>query len=192
MLVDPATRALFRALSSARDARFFHPVGRGFRARFTAGDGLGDVEILRPGFACDGVVRLSRGLGLPAPLPDALGFALRLPDVYGPGRHQDFLLASSVGPVVRLARDPWAGPYSSLLPYRGGGERFLLRALPLEPGRVRLLAGSRPLAEVELGEPEDVEGLGFDPWNCGGGLVPHGFLNRLRAPAYVGSRAGRR
>jgi hypothetical protein len=33
--------------------------------------------------------------------------------------------------------------------------------------------------------------IAFDPWNCGGGIVPAGAVNALRAPAYRGSRRGR-
>jgi hypothetical protein len=43
---------------------------------------------------------------------------------------------------------------------------------------------------VSLVEPQAGETLRFDPWQSGGGIVPTGLLNRLRAPAYRGSRAG--
>jgi SAM-dependent methyltransferase len=68
-------------------------------------------------------------------------------------------------------------------------------AAMVEQARARLGARAEVLVadllDLELAEPVDAEQLGFDPWHCGGGLVPHGFLNRLRAPAYVGSREGR-
>jgi hypothetical protein len=53
------------------------------------------ARLLVPGARYDAVVRFSRGGGLPEPLPDALGVAVRLPDAYGPGRTQDFLVTSS-------------------------------------------------------------------------------------------------
>jgi hypothetical protein len=53
------------------------------------------ARLLVPGARYDAVVRFSRGGGLPEPLPDALGVAVRLPDAYGPGRAQDFLVTSS-------------------------------------------------------------------------------------------------
>jgi hypothetical protein len=157
------------------------------------------------GFAYDGLVRLSRGLGLRPPLPDVFGLALRLPDVYGPGRHQDFLLASSGEGAVgrRLLRPTFGartGMYSSLLPYEVGGRSLLVGArsalqsadafdLLVAPPRgpwsvaARLTLGSR-LEDTVARE------LRFDPWNSGGGLIPAGVVNRVRSAAYRGSQRG--
>ena len=157
------------------------------------------------GFAHDALVRLSRGLGLRPPLPDVFGLALRLPDVYGPGRHQDFLLASSGEGAVgrRLLRPTFGartGMYSSLLAYNVGRRRLLVGARPAPQsadvfdllvaaprGRwcvaARLTLGSRLEAAV-------ARELRFDPWNSGGGLTPAGVLNRLRDAAYRGSQRG--
>src|SRR4051812_37583230 len=38
------------------------------------------------------VVRFSRSVGVPRPIPDLLGMSIRVPDAYGPGRHQDLML----------------------------------------------------------------------------------------------------
>lgn len=81
------------------------------------------------------VVRFSRSLGLPRPLPDLLGMSLRVLDAYGEDRHQDFLLVTSVDlPVLHHlfvpATDVQQRPYSSSLPYRAGEETFLVGALP--------------------------------------------------------------
>jgi len=81
------------------------------------------------------LVRFSRSLGLPRPLPHLLGMSLRLPDAYGTDRHQDFLMVTSVdAPVIHHlfvpARDVQQRPYSSSLPYRAGDETFLVGALP--------------------------------------------------------------
>jgi len=35
------------------------------------------------------IVRFSRSVGLPRPLPDLLGMSIRVPDAYGEGLHQD-------------------------------------------------------------------------------------------------------
>ena len=52
-------------------------------------------------------MRFSRGAGLPEPLPDILGVAVRVLDSHGPGGHQDFLLATSSGlPVAHHALLP--------------------------------------------------------------------------------------
>jgi hypothetical protein len=52
----------------------------------------------------------------------------------------------------------------------------------------------REVARLHLGEripPEETEALGFDPFNCGGGIKPAGVPNQLRGPAYRGSQDGR-
>jgi hypothetical protein len=81
------------------------------------------------------VVRFSRSLGLPRPLPDLLGMSIRVIDAYGEGRHQDFLLVTSADyPVLHHvflpATDVQHRPYSSSLPYRAGDDVFLVGALP--------------------------------------------------------------
>jgi hypothetical protein len=94
------------------------------------------------------LVRFSRSIGLPRPLPDLLGMSIRMPDVHGPGRHQDFMLVSSADmPIVHHAflpaADVWERPYTSSLPYRAGDDLFLVGALPDEDG-------PRPDGEHEL------------------------------------------
>src|SRR5690242_5351227 len=93
--VARATGTAFHALSSLRGARIFHPRGTGYDARLEITSGWEGVPALAPGSGHRAIVRVSRALGLPKPLPDAEGIALRLPDVYGSGRHQDFLLVTS-------------------------------------------------------------------------------------------------
>lgn len=82
------------------------------------------------------VVRFSRSLGLPPPVPDLFGIALRLPNVHGEGLHQDFLMVTSVdAPVLHHlfvpVADPQRAPYSSSLPYRAGPARFLVGVQPV-------------------------------------------------------------
>jgi hypothetical protein len=81
------------------------------------------------------LVRFSRSLGLPPPLPDLLGMSLRVPDAYGSGRHQDLLLVSSVdAPVAHHlfvpAGDVQQRPYTSSLPYRVGDRTLIVGAVP--------------------------------------------------------------
>jgi hypothetical protein len=203
--LDPATFALFRRLSASRGRRIFHPRASAYAARFTAegASGVGG-EIFAAGFAHDAVVRLSRGLGLRPPLPDVYGLALRLRDVYGPDRHQDFLLATSgTGAagrrLLRWTSGARTGTYSSLLPYDVGGRRVLVGAQPArDSGDFEVLVAAptdpwRVAARLTLGERLDdsvARALRFDPWNSGGGLVPAGVINRVRAAAYRGSRSG--
>ena len=156
-------------------------------------------------FAQEALVRLSRGLGLRPPLPDVFGFAVRLPDVYGTGSHQDFLLASSgegaVGRrLLRPTRGARTGMYSSLLPYEVSGRRLLLGARPVPESvdAFELLVASprgpwRVAARLTLSvrlEDAVARELRFDPWHSGGGLIPAGALNRVRGAAYRGSRRG--
>src|SRR5215218_10474801 len=130
----------FETLSRLRRKRGFHPFGVGFRADIvpTAGGGIGAEALERE---TEGVVRLSRSLGLPEWLPDPCGVALRLPDAYGEGLHQDMLFASSaLPPLARHALLPSRGfadaPHSTLLPYRVGGRLTLFS--------VRVLGAAAP------------------------------------------------
>lgn len=142
------------------------------------------------------LVRFSRSLGLPHPLPDLLGMAVRVLDAYGPGRHQDLLFISSAdAPVLHHlfvpARHIRQRPYSSSLPYAAGEDRFLLGAVaagehfdlavaPLE-GRFT------PVGRIRLGAtlPPSANELRFNVRkHTGGGLEPAGLLNRMRDLAY--------
>lgn len=134
-VVDRATRGLFGGLAALRRDRALHPhgvVGRGTFRSLGAGAGKGS-DLLETAGERPVLVRLSRGGGLPEPLPDVLGCALRIPDAYGPAAHQDFALASSLRPPVgRHALVPAlrfdAAFYSSVLVYRIGGETRLVAA----------------------------------------------------------------
>jgi hypothetical protein len=217
--VRAATAGFWGTLSFIRRKRVLHPNGVGFEASLMPQAEL-PAEIFR-GRSRAALVRLSRAVGLPESMPDPLGLAIRVPDAYGPGRHQDLLLVSSGSrPVFRHLLFPVKGflarPYSTLLPYRLGGEHVVIGALPAENGgagptlsdlRARdqadlsfdlaIATASGPwrrVARIELGKRLDdaaTEALEFNPGNCGGGLELAGPLNRLRLPAYGGSQAGR-
>lgn len=236
MLTDTAAGALasaFERLSRARGKRIFHPFGVGFAATLepvggagrsaggeaSTGGGGPSLAFLRE--PVEAKVRLSRALGLPEWLPDPCGLAVRVPDAYGAGRHQDLLLVSSalvpVGRNLPLpSRHFLDRPYSSLLPYRLEGELLLLGArcsgatgkrpkladlrqreggeLVFELMVASLTGEWRPVARLALGQrlpPEQTERLGFDPTNTGGGLELAGLVNRLRGPSYRGSQQGR-
>jgi hypothetical protein len=147
--------AVFRLLSLLRRGRGLHPVGVGYSGcleitpaarRFTG------APLLAPGARYDAVVRFSRGAGLPEPLPDALGVAVRLPDAYGPGRDQDFLVSSSADlPLARRllfpARSFLHVSFSSVLPYRVGG-REVVTVLRPRPGPGRWPRTGRALADL--------------------------------------------
>jgi len=200
--------ALFGALSALRRRRIFHPVGTAYDASFRVHGGSRGAVLLDEAARRPCIVRLSRGIGLRAPRPDVLGVAVRVPDAYGPGAHQDLLLATAgTAPVLRsvlgVARSAGRGHYSSVLPYRIGGAPAYVGARPLAPGP----SGSRFALEVapplgdwtevgvlELGrrwDDEASDALRFNPFFAGGGIEPAGALQTLRRRAYAGSQAAR-
>jgi hypothetical protein len=130
--------ALLAVLSAARGAKAVHPTGVVHRARLVV-DGGPDApqgsDLLRTRAEHDAVMRFSRSLGAPRPLPDLLGVSLRVLDAYGAGCHQDVLMVSSVDrPVLHRvfvpATDFQQRVYTSSLPYRAGDEKLLIGVTP--------------------------------------------------------------
>jgi hypothetical protein len=161
--------------------------------------------------------RLSRGAGLPAPLPDLLGLAVCIPGESGPVH----LLLSSTGRgrltrLVPVLRRDSGCVYSSIMAYRSDAGSLRIAAfpeasgVPSEPGtlahevarrtlRFTLAAarGTRPwqtFGRLSLTEPEqpiDAD-VRFDAvLHPPPGLVPDGPMARFRAPAYATARAAR-
>ena len=130
--------AMLAALAAVRRGKAFHPDGVVHEARLSipgAGDAPAAAELLSRGGEHRAVVRFSRAVGLPRPIPDLLGMSLRILDAYGAGRHQDFLLVTSADlPLVHHiflpAIDVQQRPYTSSLPYRAGEDRFLVGVVP--------------------------------------------------------------
>lgn len=196
--------AVLAAGSRARGARVFHPDGAAYTARvlITSGDfGLGAATGTHLG-----MVRLSRGIGLPAPLPDFLGLALRIYKASSPAEHQDLLLASSASPfplrhLLVPARHFGSPTYSSLTRFRTpDGTLVTVEARPDGSAmQYDLLVATgtgppSPIGSVVLDQKvPDSEGqaLRFDVWRNRGLLEPVGWLNRLRRPAYRASQAAR-
>lgn len=125
-------------LARVRRGKAVHPHGAVHEAELVVpdhDDGLGRTELFGAAASRRALVRFSRSLGLPRPLPDLLGMSLRVVDAYGAGRHQDFLMVTSVdAPVLHHlfvpASDVQQRPYCSSLPYRVGDWTFLIGALP--------------------------------------------------------------
>lgn len=205
------------AVARARHGRPMHPRGAVFDAvleRVGSAPAWG-VPWLDERGRDDVVVRLSRGAGLPAPVPDLLGLAIRLP---GEGRPVDLLLTSAGrGPVGRLLPVPRrdsATAYGSIMGYRSdsGVLRFAAVAdgeqAPSEPAplaaavlrkglgfSLQVARGGGPwrsFARLELtapGDPLDC-GIRFDAvLNPPPGLAADGPLARFRRPAYARARA---
>jgi hypothetical protein len=127
-------------LAAARRGKAVHPDGVVHDARLVvSGDEAAPAaaRLLSEPAEHRAIVRFSRSVGLPRPIPDLLGMSIRVLDAYGSGRHQDFLLVTSVDrPVLHHlfvpATDVQQRIYSSSLPYRAGTRRLLIGALPDE------------------------------------------------------------
>ena len=133
-----AVGGVLGAVAALRRAKAVHPMGAMHRAELVTTGNPGPAaggSLFESAGEHSAVVRFSRSLGLPRPLPDLLGMSLRVLDAYGPGVHQDFLMVTSVdAPVLHHifvpASDVWLRPYSSSLPYTAGGRRFIVGAVP--------------------------------------------------------------
>jgi len=152
------------------------------------------------------LVRQSRSVGLPHPLPDVLGLALRVP--VGEGGYGDILLATTgTGTLgrflLRLTRHPEQAAYSSLFPYRTTAGPLLLAAFPrsnrvghFDMAWARPAGTWHPFATLEpCDTPQDRRAdaaISFDPVvNVIPGLEPYGWSQRLREYSYAASRRAR-
>ncbi|TRW78199.1 hypothetical protein FK535_25920 [Mycolicibacterium sp. 018/SC-01/001] len=143
------------------------------------------VEVLRPGATHAAVVQV----GPDDPASVARKLCIRLPDVYGAGKSQDFLLASSGdgAPMHHavLPADPVAPLYSSLWLYLAGMSPVAFGARPETTGPdARFAVGSeidfmisgpigrfRRIGTLTLTAPHD-ETVRFSGSNSGGGIRP--------------------
>ena len=143
----PAVAAGFSLLARLRRRRSLHPTGAAYRGCFLVDDDhphRHGVPLFQPGRAATALLRFSRAAGLPEPLPDALGVAVKLPDVYGPGADQALLLTSSIDrPLLRRLLFPATsflrGAFSSALPYELGDsqQRVVMLLVPKPPDSSR-------------------------------------------------------
>lgn len=194
-----AVGGVLAAVAAARRGKAVHPHGVVHRARMVV-DGAPaapqGAELLAAPGEHEALVRFSRSLGLPRPLPDLLGMSIRIVDAYGRDRHQDFLLVTSVDlPVLHHVFVPARGvaqrPYSSSIPYRAGDATFLVGAVPRSATAFELAVAPmsgrfRRVGRIAIGErlTDELDALRFNPFNTGGGLAPVGLLNGMRARAY--------
>lgn len=195
----------FGVAARVRRSKPLHPAGQVGTARLAVTSPAPDLGV--PLFARaaehDCLVRWSRSAGVPSPLPDVEGFALRVRDV-GAGRPADLLFASSgEGRLTRyvlfLRRPRSHGPLSTLLPVLGRTGSLLFLLEPLDDGdpplRWRLstaAAGSawRGLGTVTASWGSD-EAVRFDPvLNQLPGTGQHPLVQVLREPAYARARSG--
>jgi hypothetical protein len=174
-----------------------HRSGAGQTAGVAWLDQPGDDHVL---------VRRSRAVGLPAPVPDVFGLAVRVPtDHDGQGPYGDLLFATTgLGRVTRYTltatRSPYGRPMTTLLPYRTPAGPVLLSAVFDDERTVALswAIGSgdwHRFADLLLDE-EPVDDpdprLSFDPVRHQlPGLGVYGWVRRLREPAYRTARRSR-
>lgn len=152
------------------------------------------------------LVRFSRAVGLPRPLPDVLGLALRF--ATDGGTHDLLLATTGLGRATRFVlvprRRPDRAPYTSLVPYRSARCLVLLAAVPgaARPGGDRTFALHaaaparpwEPFADLVVhgwpGEHDDP--VAFDPVRHPlPGLAVPAAVAGLRGPAYAAARRGR-
>jgi hypothetical protein len=169
----PAVAAAFFALAALRRGRSLHPTGIGYQGWLRVPNERPPrpgVALFQPGVTRPAVLRFSRGAGLPEPLPDVLGVAMKLPDAHGPGLDQDLLLSSSTDrPLLRRllfpARSFVRGAFSTALPYDLGSERIVLLLVPVLSSAGRSAggggrrAGGGALAELRAAT---ADGLRFE------------------------------
>ena len=156
-----------------------------------------------------GTARLSRAIGLPAPVPDIHGLAITFTGDEGE-RHDLLLATTGLGRWSRFVLVPRSGaytcPYGSLFTYRSPRGLVLLSAAPLstrdppEPPmtasfRLQVASVTGPwhtFGTLELTAP--ARGLGDDPLRFDPLVYPLPGLHwpvaleRLREPAYAAAR----
>ena len=121
----PVVAAGFYALAVLRRRRSLHPTAIGYQGWLQVPNERSarrGVPLFQAGATHPALLRFSRGAGLPEPLPDALGVAIKLPDAHGPGVDQDLLLTSSTDrPLLRRLLFPATsfvrGAFSTAPPY---------------------------------------------------------------------------
>jgi hypothetical protein len=98
-LAGYAVGAVLASVAGLRGGKAVHPSGVVHQARLVI-DGAGVAPqgstLLDDAATWHALVRFSRSVGLPRPLPDLLGVSLRALNAYGTDRHQDVLTVSLV------------------------------------------------------------------------------------------------
>jgi len=188
--VLPLTRAasavsarMFALAARLRGGRPLHPRGLVFDAtlHLHGTSRLWGVPFLDDTAELRGMARLSRAAGLPPPLPDVLGLALRWEQPADDRAEEacvaELLLASTGQGLLgrHLLRPRWRwGPafYGSLLPYAVDGRRLFLgavarptRTVPADDAALARAVDERPLL-LDL-----VLATEFGSWERFGGLV---------------------
>jgi hypothetical protein len=146
------------------------------------------------------LIRESRATGLPRPLPDIHGLALRVPN--SDGTVGDVLFATNgFGWLTRFLLVPtlttYGRPMTTLLPYDTAAGPVLLGVRAVGQDRLALLfaVGEGPwreFGELLMSERESDDEISFDAVrNTLPGLRQYAAVRRLREPAYATARSTR-
>ena len=207
--MDPlaAPRALTSAAlalgTAVRGARVFHPRGAARAATVTTdGGGSWGARLLDEAGRHDAVVRISRGAGLPEPLPDVVGLAVRVDGLGRDGGPLDLLVNTAGGPPVLrhvFLPAPLGRTFSSVLPYRTGSGRTVLLGAREDGDGYDLLAapltgGWTRWGRLTLGDPLPgtvSEELRFRPTLGADDLQPVALFRAVRDLSYRLSQAVR-
>lgn len=197
--------AALAPLGPIRDAKPLHPDGRIRQATLEVTNPAPALQV--PLFTESGavpcLVRVSRAIGLPSPLPDIGGLALRFHPDAAAGSRGDLLFASTG--TGRLTRwflqahlDPARSALTTLLPLSSASGPVLFSLAPVGDGPTAYqLSWARPrgnwtpLGRLSLGAaltPEDPP-IRFDAIeNPVPGLTNYPVVARLREPSYAAAR----
>ncbi|WP_454049895.1 hypothetical protein [Cellulomonas sp. Marseille-Q8402] len=201
-------RALVALVRTLRPSpRPLHPRGVVRRGTLVLDDsGAPGARELGAPYVATALARVSRAAGLPRPLPDVFGVAVRW---QRDGRPQDLLLSGTgLGRLSRFLlvprRHPLAGPHGTLMPFLDDeGRAVLVAAVPMpdtpDDGSIDLiLLSARPggewqrcgrlLCPARPGDADDPD-LRFDPvLHAPGDLRVPAWAARLRRPSYRTAR----
>jgi hypothetical protein len=198
--------AALAPLGSIRDAKPLHPDGTIRHATLEVTDPAPalQVPLFTESTSLPCLVRISRAIGLPAPLPDIGGLALRLrPDAAGGGQGDLLFASTGTGHLTRwlllLRLDPGRSALTTLLPLSSASGPVLFSLSPVgREATAYQLSWARPrgdwlpLGRLTLGAaltPEDDPPIRFDPIeNPVPGLTNYPAVTRLREPAYAAAR----
>jgi hypothetical protein len=203
-LAGRALATITRGVAAVRHPdKPLHPDGEMYAGRLArpgSGRPIG-VPWIDQGGEDEVIVRVSRAVGLPGPVPDVHGLALRLRK--GQTRYADLLLASTGwDPITRhLLMPAWNAhwPLTTLLPYRSPIGPLVIGARPVDVRGYELCWAAvgrewHPLGDLtlEMPLPEETE-VSFDPVvNPLPGLAQYAWVERLREQSYAAARRLRR
>lgn len=201
-------------MAVTRTPRPIHRYGITYHANFRSAavhPALEETAVFRADAPRPALLRMSQAFTVRAPI-DYVGLAIKLPDAYGAGRDQDFILISSPGaPVWRRfplpSANALAATYSSGTTFRVGGEQLLfgasfyplarapldsMTALASHVGAALHFLVAAPhgpwqlAARIEVGTRSTMcdSDIRFNPASDGGGIEAVGMVNAARNVIY--------